>query len=760
MLKTIKSKIIAMTVSLLLILSIVITFLTLNFYQNGKLLQYENSNVQISYFAEEINKEIVQFQENVQDLARSGESIYAFSKFSQNKSDYIVESIFKSSNRAIGGGIWFEPYKIDKNQRRFASYAFYEKGKLLLDKNAANEQYDYLNRNWYKEIKKGLSPKKPIVWVTPYKDDLGTCPYMTTVGTGIHDQSANLIGIATVDWSLESVMNKLSKLKPTPNSSILFADKNNDFILFFDNDISNAGKSLKTIPWLNEKIKNGEKFTYENVEYLAFIKTLDNNMVLIVNVPTGELYAQLQKYLEIIFVLFILICSAITAAMYFILTHNINKPIALLINSANAIGEGNLDTQIAIDEPLEFAKLAETFNKMTKDIKNYITTISTVTAEKKQMEFELKTAKAIQYSALPNVFPPYPEHKEFEIYASMETAKEVGGDFYDFFFTEPNHLAFLIADVSGKGVPAALFMMKTKTLIKNYAKSGLAPNELMAKVNKNLCKNNDQGLFVTVFFCVLDITNGELSYVNAGHNPPLIKKSNGMYEYLQCDANFILGGMNNITYKSSEIILKPDDCIFLYTDGVTEAINPQQEFYGEDKLLKNINSSNDKTSENLLTRIKTNLNDFINGEELMDDITMLALKYSGVQTLLLPADVKHLSELTSKIEELCNYANIKDEDKVKLLICAEEIFVNISTYAYPPKQGEVEISLKFSEEEVKMQFVDSGIKYNPLEAPKPDITLGVNERPIGGLGLFIVKNSMSSVEYTYENGKNILKIKM
>lgn len=275
---------------------------------------------------------------------------------------------------------------------------------------------------------------------------------------------------------------------------------------------------------------------------------------------------------------------------------------------------------------------------MTDDLSQYILNLQTVTAEKERIGAELDVATKIQASMLPSIFPPYPERDEFDIYASMQPAKEVGGDFYDFFFIDENTLAVVMADVSGKGVPAALFMVIAKTLIKNNAQSGKSPKEVFEAVNNILCENNEEGMFVTAFMGYLDVKSGKVTFVNAGHNPPLICTKiddSCMYQFdwLKTQPDFILAGMEDMSYNQSEITLQPGDELFMYTDGITEAVNNENTLFSEPRLLDVANKYMDMTLREFSLSIKREIDLFAEGAEQADDITMLSLRYLGEENI-------------------------------------------------------------------------------------------------------------------------------
>lgn len=277
----------------------------------------------------------------------------------------------------------------------------------------------------------------------------------------------------------------------------------------------------------------------------------------------------------------------------------------------------------------EIEHLSGSFRQMMEDITDYVENLKAATREKERIRAELSVATQIQADMLPRIFPPFPDRPEFDIYASMKPAKEVGGDFYDFFLVDDSHLAVVIGDVSGKGVPAALFMVIAKTLIKNHAQFGSEPADIFTIVNNQLCEGNEAGLFVTAWLGVLNIRSGQLTYVNAGHNPPLLRRRDQSFEYLKVPAGFVLAGLEDIRYTQLSITLSGGDKLFLYTDGVTEAENKEKEPYGVERLREALNGMQEKTAQELVAGVRRSVADFAGEAEQFDDITMLAVTYTG-----------------------------------------------------------------------------------------------------------------------------------
>ena len=339
--------------------------------------------------------------------------------------------------------------------------------------------------------------------------------------------------------------------------------------------------------------------------------------------PYSEAMASRNVSLKVMTAMQILIFGTLFIMIFFLVRRLVVRNIHKINVSLSAITDGNLDTVVDVRSHVEFDSLSNDINATVDTLKRYIK------EAEERIDAELAFAKAIQHSALPTVHPLYDNRKEFDIFASMHTAKEVGGDFYDFYFIDEDHLAFLIADVSGKGIPAAMFMMRSKTIIKSYAESGMSVEEVFTLAYEKLCEGNDAGMFVTAWMGILNIRNGKVLFANAGHNHPLVKHSDGTFEYLKSRAGFVLAGMEGVRYRKNELVLEPGDAIYLYTDGVTEATDLNEELYGEDRLHSILEKYKDETMEVICSEIKKDVDLFAGEAPQFDDITMLALKYNG-----------------------------------------------------------------------------------------------------------------------------------
>ena len=390
--------------------------------------------------------------------------------------------------------------------------------------------------------------------------------------------------------------------------------------------------------------------------------------------------------------------------------------------------------------------------------KNMILQQEKTTRSNERMSTELDLASRIQERLLPSIFPPYPERKEFDIYASMTPAREVGGDFYDFFLIDDDHLMIEIADVSGKGVPASLFMAITKSMLLDHVKMGQSPAEAFTSINSTLCNKNETGMFVTAWMAIVEISSGKVTYVNAGHNPPLIYK-NGHFEFLKCKPGFVLGGLDGIQYKQFELQLQPNDKLLLYTDGVTEATNSNNELYGNDRLIEFCNNNTDKNCKDIIPMLLQQLEQFAGDQQQFDDITILAFNYVGNKEKEYDADLSMLHTFLDEVEKVMdeNQANFKYIMPVQ--VACEEVFTNIATYAYPNQKGKLYSTIDFEDDDIVITFKDNGIEFNPLEAGQPDLSSSAEERNIGGLGIYMVKKTFDDIKYEYKDKMNILTLR-
>lgn len=351
-----------------------------------------------------------------------------------------------------------------------------------------------------------------------------------------------------------------------------------------------------------------------------------------VEIPMSTLQKALGDYVSHA-VLGMMVVTIICLAIYVnLLYRSIIAPINLIAKEARSFveEENQISTELSkVHTKDEIQTLSESLLQMEIDINKYIENLTKVTAEKERIGAELHVATQIQADMLPRIFPAFPERKEFDIFATMNPAKEVGGDFYDFFLTDENHLALVVADVSGKGIPAALFMVISKTLIKNQAQMGDQPHKILEAVNNQLCENNEAEMFVTVWLGILELSTGKLTAVNAGHEYPILRKDGNDYEMLDDPHGFVMGVMPGMEYESYEIQLHQGDSIYVYSDGAPDAINLSEEQFERERLLASLNKKAGASPSEVLHQVKADIDLFVGEAPQFDDITMLCMTYQG-----------------------------------------------------------------------------------------------------------------------------------
>ena len=537
---------------------------------------------------------------------------------------------------------------------------------------------------------------------------------------------------------------------------------NNGFVAICDENLNividrsdYSGKNMSTLGvWIDTDITPEntvfEAEIYGKPYFLAY--TFAEGYYIIGAIPKSEAMFMRNVSIYVSIFMEILIFAALFTLIYFLIKKVIIDNLRKINGTLAEITDGNLNVTVDVRTNEEFASLSDDINQTVSTLKRYIAEAAA------RIDKELEFAKEIQYSALPSVFPPYPNRKDFEIYAHMITAKEVGGDFYDFYMLGDSTLAFMIADVSGKGIPAAMFMMQAKTIIKDLAESGLELPEVFATANKKLCENNDAGMFVTAWMGILDLKTGLLKFVNAGHNPPLVRQADGEFVYLKARSGMVLAGMDGVKYRLNELKLSPGDRIFLYTDGVTEATDENNRLYGEERLLETVNQNIVKNTQLLCEAVKDDVDRFVGDAPQFDDITMLSVELRYIRSgnsITVIADDKSMILVSEFAKGLTEKLTVVPKIANKVSIAVDEIYSNIVNYSGADLAA---ISYEIKDGRLYMTFTDDGIPYNPIKAEEPDVTLSAEERKIGGLGIFMVKKMTESMEYTYEDDKNILSL--
>jgi len=536
-----------------------------------------------------------------------------------------------------GVSVMFEPYAFKKDLLSYGPYCFEVNGELKFTNSPG-----YFLDDFY-QIPKELD--RP-AWSEPYVDQDAKI-LEATFSHPFYENALGkrkLKGIVTADISLEWLQGMVSSIKVLETGDAFLISQNGTIIthprkeLIMNETIFSVAEA-RGDPVLREigrKMVRGESgfvpFTSlgRNLKsWMCYTPIPSTGWSLGVIFPENEFMADITRLNRIVAGLG-LAGLGLLVFVIVVISRSITRPLRGMAKAAGVIGRGDLDAPLPpVASGDEVGKLAGAFGYMQSSLKQYIRELKETTAAKERIESELKIAHEIQASMLPRIFPPFPDRKEFDLFAVMEPAKEVGGDFFDFFLVENNKIFFLIGDVSGKGVPAALFMMITKILMKNEALQGLSPAEVLSKVNNIVARDNDSSMFATIFCAVLDTETGEIEFSNAGHNPPLLCRKGQASEFLRVQHGFVLGPIRNSKFAAQKIRLAPDDMLFLYTDGVTEAMNPQKQLFSEHRLQQALAGLQDTEAMKTIQGLKNEIKLFAKDEPQSDDITMLALRFKG-----------------------------------------------------------------------------------------------------------------------------------
>ena len=550
--------------------------------------------------------------------------------------------VLANNPEIYGMAIAFEPYFLEKDKLFFAPYHYRSAGRIAFNM-LGGPNYRYFYMDWY-QLPKELGHS---VWTEPYHDEGGGGVLMTTYAVPFYrtvDGKKVFAGVVTADVSLQWLEEMLRDIRIYDTGYAFLLSRHGTFIthpdrsLVMNQTIFSLAEETKSpeLRRIGRKMLDGEsafvlldEAVSEDERYLFHTGLEYGGWSLGVIFPKSEMLADVTR-LSNVMALIGLAGFALLALLIVGIARRITRPLSKLTGAALEIAEGNLDLILpeagANDE---VGKLTRSFRTMKTSLRQYIENLTSTTAAKERIESELRIARDIQMGILPKLFPAFPDRTEFEIFASIEPAKEVGGDLYDFFFVDETHFCFLVGDVSGKGVPAAFFMAVTKTLLKVVSERGLDPGQVLSKVNDDLAAENESCMFVTLFLAIIDIETGDVQYANAGHNPPVFMPCGGTPEWIPPLGEPVAGVMDGMQYTTKSMKMGPGDIIFIYSDGVTEAMNPDNELYSDERLMRFMTAAKEPFAPKLVKDLDASIKAFTHGAEQSDDITMLAMQYMG-----------------------------------------------------------------------------------------------------------------------------------
>ncbi|MFH1914745.1 MAG: SpoIIE family protein phosphatase [Pseudomonadota bacterium] len=611
-------------------------------YAYSRAIILRQSETSSRHLAQETASRIDSVLLSVQKVANN--IAYSLEDASLSREDILNlnKRVIANNPEIFGMAIAFEPYTQEPERLYFAPYHFRSGGRIAFTM-LGSPDYRYFYMDWY-QLPKEL---EQAVWTEPYNDQGGGGVVMATYAVPFfrnQDGKKVFAGVVTADISLEWLQDMLDDIRIYDTGFAFMLSRHGTFIahpnrkLIMNHTFFSMAEEMEApefrqvgrdmIEGKNAFVRIDESI-FGNERYLFHTGLEYGGWSLGVLFPRSEMLAEVHR-LSNVMALIGLTGFALLALVIIYIARRITRPLTELSQSALEIASGNLDLMLPeVRTNDEVGDLAGSFKVMTDSLKEYIANLTTATAAKERIESELRIAREIQMGILPKLFPAFPERTEFEVFASIEPAKEVGGDLYDFFFVDQTHFCFLVGDVSGKGVPAAFFMAVTKTLLKVVAENNLDPGQILTKVNADLAAENESCMFVTLFLAIIDIETGETSYANAGHNPPIHLPCGGEPCWVPPLGEPVAGVMDGMEYSTRTMVMAPGDILFIYTDGVTEAMDPEQALYSDERLMRTVTETAERLAPALVRTVNDSVAAFARGAEPSDDITMLAMQFCG-----------------------------------------------------------------------------------------------------------------------------------
>ena len=674
--------------------------------------------------------------------------------------------------------IAFEPYYFKDKGRYFSAYTKYI-GDSIRTIQGGNDNYQYFYMDWYLMAKLLDKPS----WTEPYMDidvATNTSEMVTSYCQPLKNHQGEVIGVINTSLSLNWLSHTISAVKPFPNSYSIMIGRGGTYFVhpdstkitrqtIFTQTLEHPDAALTALGHAMQRGEEGLKqMNIDGKDCYVFYKPLgQTGCSMAVVCPESDIFHGFDRLRNsvraIVFVgLFLMLFFFIR-----VITSEL-QPLRRLAEEAETIASGQFDTQLPELQRIdEIGQLSQSFGNMQQSLVKYIEELKHTTIQKASIERDLSIASDIQMGMLPVKFPTKEDRDDVQLYASLTPAKAVGGDLFDFYFRDEK-LFFCIGDVSGKGVPASLFMAVTRSIFRTVSVHESMPDRIITIMNRTIADMNKTNMFVTLFVGVLDLPTGRLHYCNAGHDAPLLVGA-GVGE-LSCDANIPVGFMPQWKYTLQEAHIFTGTTIFLFTDGLTEAedINHAQfQMERVHEVAGQALAQQMQEPKELIGSMAEAVHQFVGDAEQSDDLTMMAIQYIKQQhdvklrkSIVLPNDVKEVSKLTAFVEEVCEAMGFDGALTAQLTLAIEEAVVNVMKYAYPPqKRGDVTIEAQSNDLRLKFTIIDSGMPFDPTVRAEVDTTLSAEDRPIGGLGIHLVRKIMDSINYERVDSLNVLTLR-
>ena len=674
--------------------------------------------------------------------------------------------------------IAFEPYYFKDKGRYFSAYSKHD-GDSIRTIQGGSDNYQYFFMDWY------LLPSLigHSCWTEPYVDydvPSNTSNMVASYCQAIKDRQGNVIGTINTSLSLSWLSQNISAVKPYPNSYSIMIGRGGTYFVHPDTSkITRQTIFTKTIDHpdttlvaLGHAMQRGEeglkRMKMEGKDCYVFYKPLGKTgCSMAIVCPESDIFGGFDRLRRTVMAI---VAVGLLLMLYFfirIITREL-KPLRRLAKEAETIASGQFDAELPdfgrIDE---IGQLSHSFGYMQQSLVKFMEELQNTTAQKASIERDLHIASGIQMGMLPKKFPARTDCDDVQIYASLTPAKEVGGDLFDFYFRDEK-LFFCIGDVSGKGVPASLVMAVTRTVFRTVSAHESKPDRIMTLMNEAIADMNESNMFVTLFIGVLDLPTGRIRYCNAGHDAPLLVGAG--VGILACDSNIPVGVFSSWKYTLQEAQIFTGTTIFLYTDGLTEAEDANHAQFQMERVNEVAIRALDQQQQEprqFIGLMTDAVHNFVGDVEQSDDLTMMAIQYIRQQrdvlmrkNLVLPNNTEEVPRLAAFVEEVCEAVGFDPGLTMQINLAIEEAVVNVMNYAYPSgTRGDVSIEASSNDVRLKFTIIDSGSPFDPTARSEVDTTLSANDRPIGGLGIHLVRQIMDSINYERVDNLNILTLR-
>ncbi len=684
-----------------------------------------------------------------------------------------------SVNQYIGCFAAFEPDYYKDQGRWFEAYLYHADSTRIERQQIGSPSHDYFHGVWYE---KGMSlNRQDLGYLTsPYFDNSVDSTMYCSYVLPIEDPEGRKVGVYGIDvdylW-INEVIDEVEKIVQREFLDSGESLQDLDGIYFSVQIIDDKGNRILGSDSLDIHILQAEQ---EEVFDDLGMKNLKGTPYYanFKSIPYTDWTVAVIQHRDLVFTwgfvlaLLIFLCMGIGGLVIFFFTmrsiRHATQPLGALSESAQEVAKGNFDAPLpSFKHNDEVAQLSHSFSDMQQSLVKYIDELKNATAQKASIESDLRIASGIQKGMLPEKFPTRAERDDVLLYASLTPAKEVGGDLFDFYIRDEK-LFFCIGDVSGKGVPASLFMAVTRSTFRTVSAHETMPDRIVMTMNKTIADMNKRNMFVTLFVGVLDLPTGRLHYCNAGHDAPLLLGTE--VGELPCDANIPVGFMPKWKYSLQEAQIFTDTTIFLFTDGLTEAMDANQAQFQMGRVgdvARDALSQGQHEPRQLIACMTEAVHQFVGDAEQSDDLTMMAIQYIRQQsdvrmrrTIVLPADTQEVPRLNTFVEEVCEAVGLDELVTMQIKVAVEEAVVNVMKYAYSPQQHrDVTVEAAANDQRLKFTIIDCGKPFDPTVQPEVDTTLPAKQRQIGGLGIHIMRQNMDSINYERTGNLNVLTLR-